>query len=655
MVCGPYAAYACTNIHDLQWRSQDHDQLVQPPLQSRKDGAANVELQRLQVCADKKDMWMSGFVQEFLRAFLAGKHHPQRRNDMLRATLALLALTPVLACWQHAFAQKQIVHDAEYYVLAAQHGEKWAAQDERIQSKLKALREKHGTPPNVIHVMWDDTPVGEIGVPHLQKNRGFETPNMNEFARQGMYFTRMYTEPSCTPSRAAVMTGRHAVRNGMYNVGFPYEYGGLADDEVTMAEVLGKAGYATAFFGKSHLGDIESSYLNNQGFDEASWTPYNQVPSMYVPRGQRGPLAPGVLYPEMFPNDPYDIDNSWRPRGYVWALEAERGGPVREYGKPPANEADYYKLDDEWFNRTVAFMKKNAAAKKPFYIAWWPQLGSFLHLHPEDKPQTVSYGILQEGLVRVDKQVGQLMEELKTAGVDENTLVILMADNGPMSHNGPPGMVEHLYRGGKGDYTEGGVRVPCLARWPGVIKPGQIVGDIIHETDLFTTFANLGNATQHIPTDRIIDGVDQTALFLEGDSHSRRDHVHIYTGPMLAATVKGRYKKHWAGAALGLAGKEFYDLVNDPREVQGKMLPMFPAKGMFNLMKVRHLMMIEKYPNQGQNRDLPLTGIENARPETKAAGQFHVDMDNFPFDPREVLQRVPEWENLDAKWGAGER
>lgn len=184
-------------------------------------------------------------------------------------------------------AAKEIVHDAEYYVLEAQHGEKWAAQDAELQKKLKALRKKHGTPPKIIHIMWDDTAVGEVGVPHIQKARGWETPNINQFSQDGIYFARMYTEPSCTPSRAAVMTGRHAVRNGMYNVGFPYEYGGLAAEEVTMAEVLSKAGYATAFYGKSHMGDVESSYLTNQGFDEALWTPYNQVPSMYPPEFER--------------------------------------------------------------------------------------------------------------------------------------------------------------------------------------------------------------------------------------------------------------------------------------------------------------------------------------------------------------------------------
>ncbi len=555
---------------------------------------------------------------------------------------------------------KDIVHDAEHYVLLAQYEEKWEKQDAEIQSKLKALRVKHGTPPNIIHIMWDDTAVGEVGIPHLQANRGFQTPNMNQFAAEGIYFSRMYTEPSCTPSRAAVMTGRHAKRNGMYNVGFPYEYGGLASEEVTIAEVLSEAGYATAFYGKSHLGDVESSYLNRQGFDDAHWTPYNQVPSLYVPRGQRGPLVSGVLYPEMFPEDPYDMDKGWRPRGFVWSLEGKKGGPVREWtyddgkGLPPMDEEGYYKLEEVWQDKTVAFMKKSAAANKPFFIAYWPNINSFLNIRPTEKPSTVSYGVLQEGLANIDRFVARLTEELKAAGVYENTLVILMADNGPMTHNGPPGMVETLYRGGKGDYFEGGVRVPALARWPGVIDSGQIVGDIIHETDLYTTFAFLAGATRYIPRDRIVDGVNQTALFLEGDTQSRRDYVHIYTGPVLAATVKGRYKKHWTGAKPGLSGPEFYDLYNDPREHQGKMLPMFPAKGMFNIMKTRHLLMKEKYPDKGQNRDFPFKGIENARPETIEASKSRVRKGDVPFDPREVIDNLPEWDNVDRGWGISE-
>ena len=113
---------------------------------------------------------------------------------------------------------------------------------------------------------------------------------------------------------------------------------------------------------------------------------------------------------------------------------------------------------------------------------------------------TANGALPQEALARLDVWIGELMAELKTLGIAENTLVILMADNGPFTHNGPSGMAETLYRGGKGDYLEGGVRVPAMAWWPSVIAPGQTVGDIIHETDLFTTFAHLAGATEHIPT-----------------------------------------------------------------------------------------------------------------------------------------------------------
>ena len=537
----------------------------------------------------------------------------------------------------------KIIHDAECYILEALYGERWAAEDKDLDAKLSELRKKFGTPPNIIHIMWDDTPVGEIGIPFIQKQRGWETPNINKLASEGINFTRMYTEPSCTPSRAAVMTGRHPVRNGMYNVGFPFEYGGLPPSEVTMAEVLSKAGYATAFYGKAHLGDIESSYLTKKGFDEALWMPYNQASSLYTPHGQMAVLSPAVMFPEMFAKDPYDIDPSWRPKGYVFALEGTKGGTVREFGSAP-NHADYMKIEPEAQKRTIEFIQKNAAAKKPFYVAYWPVATSFLGFPDR---VTANGGFLQEALARLDVWIGDLMGELKRLGIAENTLVVLMADNGPMTHNGPPGMIETLYRGGKGDYLEGAVRVPAMAWWPGMIAPGQTVGDIIHETDLFTTFAHIGGATANIPTDRIIDGIDQTALFLKGDSFSRRDYVQIYTGPILAATVKGRYKRVWVGEKPGLSGAAFFDLYTDPREVNGKMLPMFPAKGMFNIMKARHELWMAKYPNTAEARDWPLTGIENARPETKAAGQPRVDVSKLPFDPREFIKQLKGWEGTE--------
>jgi len=542
---------------------------------------------------------------------------------------------------------KDIIHDAEHYLLAAQHGERWAVEDKNLDAKLAALEKKFGTKPNIIHIMWDDTAVGEIGIPEIQKVRGFETPNMNRMAEEGANFMRMYTEPSCTPTRAAFQTGRYAKRSGMYTVSFPIENSGIDADEVMISEILSQVGYATAFYGKWHLGDTEPSYAHNQGYDEAFFTPYNQVPSMWVPEMESANVITG-LFPEMYGKDPYDIDNSWQPRGSVWTLEGTKGGETKEWGPPP-KIPNYWDIETEAQRRTIAFARKNAKAKKPFFISYQPILLSFAPDARNPRKLTANKNVLQEALARLDEFVGTLLKELDQLGIAENTLVMVMADNGPFTHHGPRGMVETLYRGGKGDFTEGGVRVPFIATWPGMIEPGQIIGDIIHVTDLFTTFARLGGATDEIPRDRVIDGVDQTALFLMGDTHSRRDYVMIYQGPHLAAAVKGRFKRHWAGALEGLSGAEFVDLYTDPREMDPEMIEQFHVKSMFNRQRQRHEFWMEKYPNrEDATRGPALTGISNVRPETEKIYTAPVDPKDLPFDPEEVLEHDLPWVPSDT-------
>jgi arylsulfatase len=357
--------------------------------------------------------------------------------------------------------------------------------------------------------------------------------------------------------------------------------------------------------------------------------------------------------PELYPDDPYDIDKGWRPDGYVWMLEGTKGGPVREWGTPP-NEADYYAIEEECQKRTIEFIRKSVAAKKPFFISYQPVVASFMGLQPGDKNQTVSAGLTQEFFARLDNWIPVLLKELKDQGVEENTLVILMADNGPMTHHGPPGMVEQLYRGGKGDAWEGAVRVVFLARWPSVIEPGGIVGDIVHVTDLYTTFARLGGATKHIPTDRIVDGVDQTSLLINGDTYSRRDHVFIYTGNILAATVKGRFKRRWIGELPGLSGAAFYDLYNDPREVNPKMLPGFTTKPMFDIMVARHELWKRKYPDTKHVRGMPLTGLENPRKAVAEASKPRMNLEDLPFDPRDFIDFELPYDAGMADWGSGE-
>jgi len=533
----------------------------------------------------------------------------------------------------------KIIHDAEYYILEAQHREKWAQEDKAIDAVLASLEKKHGTKPNIIHIMWDDTALGEIGIPEIQKVRGFETPVMNKMAEEGINFMRMYTEPACTPTRAAFQTGRYAVRTGMHTVAFPIEHSGMDADEVTIAEVMSEAGYMTGFFGKWHLGDTEFSYPHNQGYDEAFFQPYNQVPSMWTKEAESVNVITG-LFPEMYGKDKYDIDNSWQPApGSVWTLEGNKGGKTYEWGPPP-KLTNFWDSITESEKRTIAFIDKAVEAKKPFFIALQPILLGFIPDPRNPVKGTANKNVLAEALVRLDVFVGKLQKHLQDKGIAENTLVMVMADNGPFIHYGPRGMVETLYKGGKGDFTEGGVRVPCIATWPGVIKPGQIVGDILHVSDLYTTFARLGGAMQNIPTDRVIDGVDQTSLFLNGDGFSRRDYVMIYVGPSLAGAVKGRFKRDWKNATPGLSKNEFYDLYTDPRERTGEMIEMFHVKSMFNHQRQRHELWMKKYPNRpGPTYGPALTGIENERPETRELYKWPADKEKLPFDLKDVYEQ----------------
>ena len=551
---------------------------------------------------------------------------------MNKALFCFVILASLSGCTQPTHAG-EVIHDAEYYILEAQNGERWAAEDVELDKRLAELREKHGAPPNIVHIMWDDTSFGDVGIPAIQKVRGYETPHINRLAEEGILFTRMYTEVGCTPSRAAVMTGRNAIRSGMYHIGFPVEAQGMRAEEVTLAETLSKAGYATAFYGKWHLGDIEQSYPHNQGFDETLFGVYNQVTSLQNKQGEGANATMGLIE-ELLPPDPYKLDDTFVPKGYVFHVEGKKGELALEWRGTTLE--DYLAFDPECKKRTIEFIRRNAKAKKPFFAAYWPQDFSFIS---PPKKRTKARSVYTDAMqYNVDAFIGQVMDELKTLGIAENTLLVVMADNGPMAHNPPPGlgMVETIFRGGKGDFLEGGVRVPAFAWWPGIIEPGQLVGDIIHEVDLFNTFARLAGATNAIPTDRIIDGIDQTALLLNGDTNGRRDYVFIYQGPNLGATVKGDWKRHWIsgdpGDASGIAAA-YYFLPTDTREKNPMMVNVFHIQESFNRMRRRHAIWKEKYPDSHAAHGAPFTGISNARPETREWSTPPVNLEDLPFDP----------------------
>jgi arylsulfatase A-like enzyme len=528
-----------------------------------------------------------------------------------KINISLIISIAILTFCSVSISAQEIIYDAEQAILQKQFGEQWASQDKEIESKLAALEKKYGKKPNIIHIMWDDNSLGEVGMPELNKVRGFDTPRINKMGEDGIVFTRMYTEPSCTPTRAAALTGRLAVRSGMHTVAFPPEGAGLHADEVTIAEILSQAGYNTAFYAKAHQGDLEESYMHNQGFDEAQFSLYNQFPPIFWHRD--GEMAQTTIgYTPTMTEKKYLVDDTFRPYGYISDIEGKKGEKARET-IPPNTIEDYRKLIEMHQEKALDYIRRKANDDKPFYMAYWPHVYDLI---AKDMEITTSNSTpFAQNMERLDRHIGEILDELKKQGISENTLVIAMADNGPMKEV-PNAMYQVIFNGGKGDYKEGGIRVPAFAQWEGVIESGQVVGDIFAVHDLFTTFAKIGGAMKLIPTDRVIDGIDQTALFLEGEHHGRRDYVYIYENEILRSVVKQKLKMHVPAPGVPGAAAPVFDLHRDPREMFPHIGAALWSGASFQDMIKRHQLTIAQYPHAKLGKGKPYEGIENLRPES---------------------------------------
>ena len=460
---------------------------------------------------------------------------------------------------------RNIQHDSEHYVLLHQYQDQWAAEDEELDRKLEQIRRAHGgKPPNIVYILIDDMGFGEFGIPVLSKIRGVPSPNIDRLARQGTTFTRMYAENFCTPTRAALMTGRYAVRTGMETTKVvPPEGGGLNGKEVTIAELLSDAGYKTHHIGKWHLGDIKEAYPTNQGFDYASFPMHNQVSYFFTTRdaeldGKTTAFTPAEIQPE------YNLDKTFRLYDWVTQVDGRRGGKLREWGIEVGQRPDmefYKQVNKRFQEQALESLRKLSKGDEPFFLNYWPQIPVAVLRSTDDSGKTPNAGRWANAMSVVDDYVGELLEEIDRLGIADNTLVVLMGDNGVMYQEmGTSGYSQWIFRGHKGSSLEGGHRVGAFARWPGVIEPGSLIGDMVFVGDLYTTFARIAGNTRGIPRDRIVDGVDQTALFLKGDTHGRRDYIHLYESDVLRATVKQHFKMHWPGPGVNPVMAGVYNL-----------------------------------------------------------------------------------------------
>ncbi len=523
-------------------------------------------------------------------------------------------------------AATPLVHDAEYYILEAQNGEKWAADDKVIDKKLADFKKKNGgKPPNILYILIDDIGFGDLGIPELNAIRGYETPSINKFSDQGMRLARMYTEPSCTPTRVAFTTGRQPYRYGMGDTAVDISGFGLPGKEVTLAEMLSDSGYNTVHIGKWHMGDIMEAWPTHQGFDYAAFPIHQQGQlTIFHDDGADEEVSIGVGKNNY--DDRFTLDNWHRPdaSAMVTGVEGKRGEKVREVHHKSGErwtEAKYHEMNVRYQEQTMQHLQDLAKQDKPFFLQYWP-------LYPLTGPRTTTEeyttpngGRYVEKMKLVDKWIGDIMDKMDKLGIADNTIVVVMGDNGHFTKYSPEsGYTPMIFRGGKADTTEGGVRVDAFVRWPGMIEADSIVGDIVHVTDLFTTLARLAGVEGKIPTDRLIDGVDQSALMLEGETHGRRDYVFIYSGNKLEQVVKERFKIKVPGPGKNPIAASFFDLYRDTRE-EWKVSTEVGAWGGAEFARIiqRHMQRKEMYPDEPPAFGVPYDGIENLRPESKAA------------------------------------
>jgi len=519
-----------------------------------------------------------------------------------------------------------IVHDSEYYVLLSQNAENWANDDRVVDEKLAAFRSVHGgKAPNIIYILVDDIGFGDMGIPELNAIRGYQTPNINQLADQGMRLARMYTEPSCTPTRVAFMTGRQPQRNGMSETAVDISGFGLPGKEVTLAEVLSESGYNTVHIGKWHMGDIMESWPNHQGFDYAAF-PIHQQGQLTIFNDDAANEEVSIGIGENNYDSRYTLDRSFRPDASHMAttVEGNRGEKVREVHMQVGerwNQAKYEEMNERYQRQTLKHLRKLAKQDAPFFLQYWPVIPLYNTRTTIEQYTTPNGGTFVESMKELDGWVGEIMDEMNKLGIAENTIIVLMGDNGHFTKYSPgSGFTPMVYRGGKADTTEGGVRVDAFVRWPGMIEADSIATDIVHVTDLYTTLARLAGASDKIPTDRVIDGVDQSAVLLEGDTHGRRDHVFIYSGKSLKAVVKEQYKLNVPKAGENPIVAKFYDLFRDTREEWPVATEVGAWAGAeFTRIIQRHMQRKQRFPDEPPAFGRPYDGIENLRPETKAA------------------------------------
>lgn len=476
------------------------------------------------------------------------------------------------------------------------HKEQVEAARRKLADRL-ARRKKR---PNILVFLMDDVGWGDFGCYGGGVAVGAPTPNFDRLARNGLQLTSCYSEPTCSPSRATLLTGRVPNRHGLHRPPMYGEPGGL-QGEITIAQLLSDAGYATQAVGKWHVGENESSQAHNVGFDD--FYGFLSVSDMYTE--WRDPhFFPEIVYSdartEWIKNMPFN-------RCFVHATKGGKAQDVEEVTIPVLSL-----LDEKWCRYSEGFIERMAGGDKP-WLLYHCTRGAHFDNYPHESflgksPARHPY---KDTLLELDAIMGRLVETLRRTGQLEDTLIFVSSDNGPHMETWPDAAFTP-FRCAKGSTWEGGVRVPGLLMWPGMIEAGRQSDGMFDFNDILPTLLGIAGESARLPSDRYIDGVDQTSFLLADDGLSNRKYHHYWLVKTFSAMRCGEYKMvlsatsddasdaagpgGFTGTLERFAYARLYNLYLDPKEQHNYMTRKLAYVDAFQQGMRDHLATFRKYP-----------------------------------------------------------
>lgn len=426
--------------------------------------------------------------------------------------------------------------------------------------------------PNIIIIFTDDQGYNDVG---CYGSSNIITPNLDRMAANGIRFTDFYVTSSvCSPSRASLLTGRLPARNGVGGVLIPGQKG-LASSEITIAEMLKEKGYSTACYGKWHLGDDAGFLPTMQGFDEYFGVPYSN--DMYIDSGQL--FSSAIHFTDNYTNEMARADQEFVEKNSKNRTVINQSGlrdkvplffndSIIEY---PASQTT---LTQRYFDKAIQFIAKSG--KDPFFLYITPAMPHVPLFASEKFRNKSKRGLYGDAVEEIDSNVGRLIDFLKENKLEKNTLVIFTSDNGPWLEKREDAGSALPFRGGKFTTYEGGLRMPCIVQWPGVIPAGKVSNQLVAAVDFFPTIAGYANAS--VSATRI-DGFDISAL-LEANGVSKRKYIFYSTNKEITGIRDGEWKylvRSGERNAGGNTEPELYNLINDKTESKNVIL-QFPER-----------------------------------------------------------------------------